>query len=76
MLVRRRGLAPRAHALLPGALRHPTPPHSPRTTPVFMKKYMDIAQRFPGVVLMQVYGDESPETRKLMVSMKVKVRSV
>jgi hypothetical protein len=39
-----------------------------------MKKYMDIAQRFPGAVLMQLYGDESADTRKLMVSMKVKVR--
>jgi len=34
---------------------------------------MDIAERFPGVLLLQIFGDESPDTRKLMVSMKVKV---
>jgi hypothetical protein len=39
-----------------------------------MKKYVAAAERFPGAVMMQIYGDESPETRKLMVTMKVKVR--
>lgn len=39
-----------------------------------MKKYMEIAEKFPGVVCLQIFGDESPDTRKLMVSMKVKVR--
>lgn len=41
---------------------------------MFLKKYMDIASRFPDTVLLQILGDESAETRKLMVSMKVKVR--
>ncbi|GBF92257.1 thioredoxin [Raphidocelis subcapitata] len=44
-----------------------------RPCKMFMKKYMDIAERFPNLVLLQVLGDESPDTRKLMVSMKVKV---
>jgi thioredoxin-like negative regulator of GroEL len=38
-----------------------------------MKKYIDITERFPSLVLLQILGDENAETRKLMVSMKVKV---
>jgi hypothetical protein len=62
---------------------HPTPLHLTADhpdfrlltfAPVFMKKYMYIAEQWPDVVLLQIFGDESPDTRKMMVSMKVKVR--
>ena len=38
-----------------------------------MKKYISMASRFPDVACMQLYGDESPDTRRMMVTMKVKV---
>ncbi|KAI8465605.1 MAG: hypothetical protein J3K34DRAFT_436614 [Monoraphidium minutum] len=44
-----------------------------RPCKAFLKKYMAIAQQFPDAVLLQISGDESPDTRKLMMSMKVKV---
>lgn len=44
-----------------------------RPCKMFMKKYMEIAEKLPGVVCLQIFGDESPDTRKMMVSMKVKV---
>ena len=50
-----------------------TPPPPGHTPPEFLKVYMDIARRFPEAVLMQILGDESPDTRRLMVKMKVKV---
>jgi hypothetical protein len=31
------------------------------------------ASRFPEVVMCEVYGDETPDTRKMMMSMQVKV---
>lgn len=57
----------------PDMRRPPITMHAHRSS-VFMKKYMHIAESFPEVVLLQMFGDESQETRKLMVSMKVKVR--
>lgn len=44
-----------------------------RPCKAFLKKYAAIAERFPRLVAMQILGDESAETRKLMMSMKVKV---
>lgn len=44
-----------------------------RPCKTFMKKYMAVAQRYQDVLLLQIFGDESADTRKLMVTMKVKM---
>uniref|UniRef100_A0A383VHJ7 Thioredoxin domain-containing protein n=1 Tax=Tetradesmus obliquus TaxID=3088 RepID=A0A383VHJ7_TETOB len=47
--------------------------HSCRPCKMFTRKYMSIAQRFPEVVCCELYGDETPETRKMMIRLQVKV---
>jgi hypothetical protein len=40
---------------------------------MFLRKYMRLAEKFPEVVCLDIYGDESPGTRKLMISWQVRV---
>lgn len=47
--------------------------HSCRPCKMFTRKYLSIAQRFPDCILAEIYGDETPETRKMMMQMEVRV---
>eukprot|EP00775_Hariotina_reticulata_P005338 gene5339-5575_t len=47
--------------------------HSCRPCKMFTRKYLALAERFPEVVMCEVYGDETPDTRKMMMKMQVKV---
>jgi hypothetical protein len=40
---------------------------------MFLRKYTRLAERFPEVLMLEVYGDESPNTRKTMMEWQVKV---
>ena len=39
---------------------------------MFARKYARLAESFPEVVMMEIYGDETPDTRRFMVEMKIK----
>lgn len=47
--------------------------HSCRPCKMFTRKYMSIAERFPECILCELYGDETPDTRKMMMRLQVKV---
>eukprot|EP00878_Enallax_costatus_P001057 GHUV01001192.1.p2 GENE.GHUV01001192.1~~GHUV01001192.1.p2 ORF type:complete len:220 (+),score=40.27 GHUV01001192.1:113-772(+) len=47
--------------------------HSCRPCKMFTRKYMAIAERFSECILCELYGDETPETRKMMIRLQVKV---
>jgi hypothetical protein len=40
---------------------------------MFLRKYMRLAEKFPEVVCLDIFGDESPATRKLMIGWQVRV---
>ncbi|MEW5299712.1 MAG: hypothetical protein WDW38_004233 [Sanguina aurantia] len=40
---------------------------------MFTRKYNQLAQRFPDSMLLDIIGDESPDTRRLMMDSEVKV---
>lgn len=44
-----------------------------RPCKMFLRKYMRLAERFPEVLMLDIYGDESPGTRKSMMEWQVKV---
>lgn len=39
---------------------------------MFVRKYARMADAFPEVVMLEIYGDETPDTRRFMVEMKIK----
>lgn len=47
--------------------------HSCRPCKMFTRKYQRIAEAYPGVTFLEIYGDDSKETRKLMISMSIRV---
>lgn len=47
--------------------------HACRPCKMFTRKYLSIASRFPDCILAEIYGDETPDTRKMMMTMDVRV---
>ncbi|KAF8058131.1 Thioredoxin F-type [Scenedesmus sp. PABB004] len=47
--------------------------HSCRPCKMFTRKYLAVAEKFPEVVVAEVFGDDSPELRKMMIGLGVKV---
>jgi hypothetical protein len=44
-----------------------------RPCKAFSRKYSALASRFPEAVLLEIYGDDSPASRQMMIAMQVRV---